>query len=101
MTFTPVRKMAVSLDLQSAPRRLGTLAWSSGERRAYFEFAPEFLASPLLVSPFHLMANSGVIEAPRDPLMAFTGSSTTACRTAGGGCCSTDACARRVSIIMR
>lgn len=73
MKFTPVRKMAVSLDLEGSPRRLGTLAWSSRERRAYFEYAPEFLSSPLLVSPFHLMANSGVIEAPRDPFDGLHG----------------------------
>lgn len=73
MKFTPVRKMAVDLDLEGAVRRLGTLAWSTAERRAYFEYAPEFLAAPLLVSPFHLMAEPGVRPAPRDPFDGLHG----------------------------
>lgn len=73
MKFTPVRKMAVVLDLEGAPRTLGTLAWSATERRAYFDYAPEFLAAPLLVSPFHLMAGPGVRQAPRDPFDGLHG----------------------------
>lgn len=73
MKFTPVRKMAVELDLEGAARRLGTLAWSTAERRAYFEYAPGFLAAPLLVSPFHLIAEPGVRPAPRDPFDGLHG----------------------------
>lgn len=73
MKFTPVRKMAVALDLDGVSRPLGTLAWSSGERRAYFEYAPEFLAAPLPVSPFHLTPASGVIGAPHDPFDGLHG----------------------------
>jgi serine/threonine-protein kinase HipA len=65
--------MAVLLDIEDQSRKLGTLAWSGAERRSYFEYAPEFLAAPLLVSPFHLMANSGVIAAPRDPFDGLHG----------------------------
>jgi serine/threonine-protein kinase HipA len=73
MKFEPVRKMTVLLDIEGQSRKLGTLAWSGAERRSYFEYAPEFLAAPLLVSPFHLMANSGVIAAPRDPFDGLHG----------------------------
>ncbi|MBN9032343.1 MAG: type II toxin-antitoxin system HipA family toxin [Rhizobiales bacterium] len=73
MKFTSVRKMAVELDLEGVARRLGTLAWSTAERRAYFEYAPEFLAAPLLVSPFHLIAEPGVRPAPRDPFDGLHG----------------------------
>lgn len=59
--------MAVTLDLEAESRKLGTLAWSGADRRCYFEYALESLAAPLLISPFQLMANSGVIAAPRDP----------------------------------
>lgn len=71
--FKPVTRIAVMLDLEGVARRLGTLAWSGKERRAYFEYVPEFLASPLLVSPFHLMAGSGVIAAPHEPFDGLHG----------------------------
>lgn len=54
MSFVPVRQMKVVLDLEGAKRKLGTLAWSSDERQAYFEYAPDFIAAPLLVSPFRV-----------------------------------------------
>ncbi|MGE7368831.1 type II toxin-antitoxin system HipA family toxin [Neorhizobium sp. NPDC001467] len=73
MKFEPVRKMSVMLDIEGHSRKLGILAWSQAERRAYFEYTPEFLARPLLVSPFHLMANAGVIQAPRDPFDGLHG----------------------------
>ena len=68
-----MRKMAVTLDLEGRSCKLGTLAWSGTERRSYFEYASEFLAATLLVSPFHLMAKSGVIAAPRDPFDGLHG----------------------------
>ncbi|MGZ2378944.1 type II toxin-antitoxin system HipA family toxin [Rhizobium brockwellii] len=67
MKFKPIRKMSVVLDLVGSERNLGTLAWSSDERRAYFEYSAEFLAAPLPVSPFNLKENAGLIAAPRDP----------------------------------
>jgi serine/threonine-protein kinase HipA len=73
MKFAPVRKMTVVLDLEDKRDTLGTLAWSSRERRAYFEYAPEALAAPLLLSPFHLMAQPGVLAAPRDPFDGLHG----------------------------
>jgi serine/threonine-protein kinase HipA len=44
--------MSVYLHLDGDERKLGTLAWSGKERRAYFEYSTEFLAAPLLISPF-------------------------------------------------
>ncbi|MFK0209191.1 type II toxin-antitoxin system HipA family toxin [Agrobacterium sp. NPDC090283] len=65
--------MSVYLELEGNERRLGTLAWSSRERRAYFEYSPEFLAAPLLISPFHMIASTGLIAAPRDPFDGLHG----------------------------
>ncbi|QPB18794.1 type II toxin-antitoxin system HipA family toxin [Rhizobium sp. 007] len=73
MRFTPIRKMSVVLNIEGGQRNLGTLAWSSDERRAYFEYAAEFLAAPLLVSPFNLKANPGLHAAPRDPFDGLHG----------------------------
>lgn len=73
MKFNPIQKMSVVLDLAGSKRNLGTLAWSGSERRAYFEYAAEFLAAPLLISPFHMRTNPGLIAAPRDPFDGLHG----------------------------
>lgn len=73
MKFRPVAKMDVDLDLEGAIRRMGTLAWSTRERLAYFEFTPEFLAKPLLVSPFHLPVRSGPRAADSEPFQGLHG----------------------------
>ncbi|MDV4180171.1 type II toxin-antitoxin system HipA family toxin [Rhizobium brockwellii] len=73
MKFKPIRKMCVVLDLVGSERNLGTLAWSSDDRRAYFEYSAEFLAAPLPVSPFNLKENAGLIAAPRDPFDGLHG----------------------------
>jgi serine/threonine-protein kinase HipA len=73
MRFKPIRKMSVVLDLVGSERNLGTLAWSSDDRRAYFEYSAEFLAAPLPVSPFNLKDNAGLIAAPRDPFDGLHG----------------------------
>ncbi|WFU06003.1 type II toxin-antitoxin system HipA family toxin (plasmid) [Rhizobium sp. CB3171] len=73
MKFKPIRKLSVILDLEGSQRTLGTLAWSSPERRAYFEYAAEFLAAPLPVSPFNVKTNPGLIAAPRDPFDGLHG----------------------------
>lgn len=65
--------MDVALDLEGDIRPLGTLAWSPREKLAYFEFAPEFIAKPLLVSPFHLPARPGPKGAKRDPFQGLHG----------------------------
>lgn len=73
MKFKPIQQIKVYLDLEGNERKLGTLAWSGKERRAYFEYAAEFLTSPLLISPFHMMAATGLIAAPRDPFDGLHG----------------------------
>lgn len=73
MKFKPIQQMSVYLELEGNERKLGTLAWSGRERRAYFEYAAEFLAAPLLISPFHMMASTGLIAAPRDPFDGLHG----------------------------
>ncbi|MFS8145380.1 phosphatidylinositol kinase [Rhizobium sp. R635] len=73
MKFKPVRKMSVVLDLEGKPRNLGTLAWSSDERRAYFEYSAEFIVAPLPMSPFNVKTNPGLIAAPRDPFDGLHG----------------------------
>lgn len=73
MKFKPIRKTSVVLDLVGSERNLGTLAWSSDDRRAYFEYSAEFLAAPLPVSPFNLKDNAGLIAAPRDPFDGLHG----------------------------
>ncbi|TAX70883.1 type II toxin-antitoxin system HipA family toxin [Rhizobium leguminosarum] len=73
MKFKPIRKMSVVLDLVGSERNLGTLAWSSDDRRAYFEYSAELLAAPLPVSPFNLKENAGLIAAPRDPFDGLHG----------------------------
>ncbi|AVH45132.1 type II toxin-antitoxin system HipA family toxin [Agrobacterium tumefaciens] len=73
MKFTSIQKMSVYLELEGNEKKLGTLAWSGRERRAYFEYAAEFLAAPLLVSPFHMMASTGLIAALRDPFDGLHG----------------------------
>ncbi len=58
--FAHVARLAVTLDLEGEKRVVGTLAWSQRERRAYFEYAPAFLASPLPLSPRSLPATAGL-----------------------------------------
>ncbi|MGP4691966.1 type II toxin-antitoxin system HipA family toxin [Agrobacterium cavarae] len=73
MKFKPIQQLKVYLNLEGTEKKLGTLAWNGRERRAYFEYAAEFLAAPLLVSPFHMRAATGLIAAPRDPFDGLHG----------------------------
>ena len=73
MKFKPIRQVSVYLNLEGNEKKLGTLAWSGKERRAYFEYSAEFLASPFLISPFHMKAAIGLIAAPRDPFDGLHG----------------------------
>jgi len=65
-TFSPVPRVKVILDVEGTQRPMGALAWSTAERRAYFEYAPEFPVSGLLVSPFHLPLRLGAQPARQD-----------------------------------
>lgn len=73
MKFKPIQQMSVYLNLEGSEKKLGTLAWSGKERRAYFEYSAEFLTAPLLISPFHMKAATGLIAAPRDPFDGLHG----------------------------
>lgn len=73
MKFMPVRRMRVSLDLEGTRRDLDTLAWSHQERRAYFEYSPNFLDAPTSVSPFHMWAKPELIAAPYEPFDGLHG----------------------------
>ncbi|QND62342.1 type II toxin-antitoxin system HipA family toxin (plasmid) [Mesorhizobium huakuii] len=73
MKFRPIREMKVVLDLEGSQRQLGTLAWSTDERRAYFQYSAEFITAPLLISPFNLAAKAGLIAAKLDPFDGLHG----------------------------
>ena len=73
MKFTPVPRMRVILDIEGQPRTIGELAWSKEERRAYFQYAPEFLAAPLPLSPFHLPLNPQALAASINPFEGLHG----------------------------
>jgi serine/threonine-protein kinase HipA len=60
MKFVPIKKTRVVLDWESMQRELGTLAWCSEERQAYFEYAPDFISAPLPMSPFRLPVRAGL-----------------------------------------
>jgi len=99
MKFKPVQQMNVYLNLEGNEKKLGTLAWSGKERRAYFEYSAEFLAAPLLISPFHMMAATGLIERLAIRLTGSMGSSTTACLMVGVVYCLTAVSSERASTI--
>lgn len=73
MKFRHVTKLAVGLDLEGSKRPLGTLAWSSKERRAYFEYDRQFLANPLPISPFYLKSQPGLVAADYQPFEGLHG----------------------------
>ena len=54
MKYTPIQRMRVILDIEDEPRTLGQLAWRQEDRRAYFQYAADYLQAPLNLSPFHL-----------------------------------------------
>lgn len=61
----------VRLDVGARRLTVGRLAWR--DRRALFEYAPEFLAAGLPLSPLHLPLNPGVQAAPREPFAGLFG----------------------------
>jgi serine/threonine-protein kinase HipA len=61
----------VRLDIGSRRLKVGRLAWS--DRRAMFEYAPEFLAAGLPLSPLRLPLKPGVQIAPREPFAGLFG----------------------------
>ena len=68
-----VSRLKVSLDFGDETRPVGTLAWSTSERRSYFEYAPAFLDAPLPLSPFALKVTAGATPAPYIPFEGLHG----------------------------
>src|SRR6202007_944466 len=60
-------KLSVSLDLQGEIMRVGDLAWSRRENRAYFKFEQDFIDRGLRVSPFRLPLKAELAPAPMIP----------------------------------
>jgi serine/threonine-protein kinase HipA len=61
----------VQLEIGARRLKVGRLAWR--DRRALFEYAPEFLDAKLPISPLHLPLNPGVQTAPREPFAGLFG----------------------------
>jgi hypothetical protein len=61
--FQGIQKLSVSLDFYGEKIDVGTLAWSKDERRAYFEYHPDFAAKHLNLSPFKLPVGEGASTA--------------------------------------
>jgi serine/threonine-protein kinase HipA len=68
-----IQKLSVSLDFYGEKISIGTLAWSKEERRAYFEYHPDFAAKRLNVSPFKLPVGEGAKAAPNSPFAGLHG----------------------------
>lgn len=86
--------MEVALDLEGVHRDVGTHAWSSKERQAYFEYAPEFIADSLPVSPAILPVRVG-LKPPRGIAFEFQelhGIFNDSLRAAGAASCWIDVC---------
>lgn len=71
--FLGIQKLSVSLDFYGQRIDVGTLAWSKDERRAYFEYHPDFSARRLAISPFKLPVAEGAKEAPYTPFGGLHG----------------------------
>ena len=71
--FESIEKLTVQLDFLGQVFDVGTLAWDHEERRAYFEYAREFLAEPLPLSPFKLATSEGAKPAPYQPFGGLHG----------------------------
>jgi serine/threonine-protein kinase HipA len=72
-TLQGVQRLAVSLDFWGKKIEVGTLAWSKDERRAYFQYRPDFAAKLLNVSPFKLPVGEGAKPAPNSPFGGLHG----------------------------
>ncbi len=68
-----VEKLSVMLDFYGQQIDVGTLAWSKDERRAYFEYHPDFASKRLALSPFRLTVGEGAKEAPYQPFGGLHG----------------------------
>lgn len=75
MILRPDAPLRVSLRWSATERRtVGRLAVASGRpRRVFFEFDPDFLRSPLPISPVRLAPRAGVLEGPAQPFAGLFG----------------------------
>ena len=74
MTRRPqIAKLAVTLRLDGKDIPVGTLAWSRAQRTAAFEYADDFAARKLAISPIHLKLGPDVRFAPRTPFGGLFG----------------------------
>jgi len=71
--FESIQKLTVRLDFYGRMFDVGTLAWDREERRSYFEYARDFLAKPLALSPFKLAVSEGAKPAPYRPFGGLHG----------------------------
>src|SRR3546814_2208236 len=71
--FKHVDRLIGRIDIDGNLLTVGTLAWSRGDRRAYFQFDPAFIESGLPISPFKLKPSTGPIAAPYDPFDGLHG----------------------------
>lgn len=72
-TLQSVEKLSVALDFYGQRIEVGTLAWSREERRAYFQYHPDFAARHLALSPFKLATGTEAKEAPYQPFGGLHG----------------------------
>ncbi|ESQ93955.1 type II toxin-antitoxin system HipA family toxin [Asticcacaulis benevestitus] len=68
-----VTRLDVSLDLAGRTQAVGTLAWSTAERRSYFEYAAEFIETRLSLSPIAMRLERGAVAAPHVPFEGLHG----------------------------
>jgi serine/threonine-protein kinase HipA len=71
--FTTVSTLKVTLEVGDTPRPVGRLAWGTAQRRAFFEYDPDFIVDPLPISPFNLPVKPEVHAAPREPFQGLHG----------------------------
>ncbi|WP_342723985.1 type II toxin-antitoxin system HipA family toxin [Bradyrhizobium sp. B097] len=71
--FESIQKLSVLLDFYGEQIEVGTLAWSKEERRAYFQYHPDFAAKKLAISPFNLPFVAEAKEAPHAPFGGLHG----------------------------
>jgi serine/threonine-protein kinase HipA len=71
--FPNVQKVSVSVDLAGAAVPVGTLAWSTKEKRSYFEYDRGFIDRGLPISPFKLPLKPGAQPSPHIPFDGLHG----------------------------
>ena len=73
MKSSRIERLTVNLDIEGTKIEFGKLAWSKGERLAYFQFSPEFLQKQIPISPFFLKPTAAPISAKVSPFDGLHG----------------------------